>query len=134
MNGLASSSMEIDVSSKTFERITDRARKRLKELTEEFAKRVVEEANRVESGRSLAKGPEPEITETSIDQAYNVLRIPRRRRRLSSKIANVLNPLLAAVIVGWFFAAGDRSTLEQSTLVVLLIALVASIVVVVIKD
>ena|SRR5437867_4383030 len=91
--------MQIEVPDSDLKGFNEQARARLSAVTLKFAEDLVEEANRIETGRNTTQG-EPEITSSMVHDAELSIRrglgVPRKSR--GSKILRVVGAVLSLAV------------------------------------
>lgn len=99
------------------------AKTRLHRAVEDYASSLIAEANRIEAGRNIGKGP-PEITQGMVNDAVMVLRqgLGSFQSKLSSKVLRVVAAILS-LVVGFMY---DAQLLQQRWYLALFVITIAA--------
>ena len=116
-------SLEIQIPENDLTGFREQAHARLKEATTKFATDLIEEANRIETGRNSTSGP-PEVTRGMVNDAEVLLRrgLSAPKKSWISKIFRVIAAVLS-LGVGIMY---DGTALQDSGYLLLFILLVAA--------
>lgn len=116
-------SLDIRIPESDLAGFSEQAQGRLKEATTKYATDLIEEANRIETGRNSTSGP-PEVTRGMVDDAEVLLRrgLNAPKKSWFSRILRVIAAVLS-LGVGVMY---DGTALQDSGYLLLFILLVAA--------
>ncbi len=115
--------IEINIPDSDISGFNDKAQDKLKSATTEFIADIIEESNRIESGRNTTQGS-PEITSSMVNDAKVLIRrglaIPKKNRRL--RILRIAVAVLS-LLVGIMY---DKAKLQSGGYMLFFVLLIAA--------
>lgn len=115
-------SLNIEISDSDLSGFNSASKDQLEKATIEFISNLVDEANRIESGRNTTSGP-PEITSSMVNDAKVLLQrglaIPKRK--LGIRILRVFSAILSLVVGAMY----DETKLQNEGYMLLFVFLIA---------
>ena len=115
--------IDIQLDDRSLTGFSEPAKERLKTAALDYTSDVIEEANRIEAGRSRTKGP-PEVTNGMVNDAVVLLRqgLGTPRKHLGIRLLRVVAAVLS-LLVGIMY---DASSLQDKTYMIIFVLLVAA--------
>ena len=115
--------MDLEIKEEHLEGFNSQAREKVSEATNLFVADLIEESNRIESGRNTTSGP-PEITSSMVNDAWVLIRrgLFTPKRSLMIKILRVVSAILA-LIVGFMY---DPINLQDNDYMFLFILVISA--------
>lgn len=115
--------IDINIPDNNLEGFNTQARDKLKESADDFVSDLIEEANRVESGRNSTSG-NPEITSSMVNDAQVLIRrgLAQPKKGMGVKILRIASAILS-LVVGMMY---DATKLQDSGYMLLFILVIGA--------
>jgi len=115
--------IDIQIQDKDVSGFNNQAKLKLEEYVNEFVSDLIEEANRIESGRNSTSGS-PEITSSMVNDARVLIRrgLAQPKKGMGIKILRISSAILS-LVVGIMY---DSTKLQDSAYMLLFIVVIAA--------